>query len=350
MSATSIDLDTRDLVSFSNYKETTQVIAETVEVPFEEIHIVNPPNQSGHRRQQPVVSAVVEAAARSRPDVIVVQQRLPLAAQIAQRVPDGRVVLRAHTFQKTFHDRSKLTRGLRRGFRKRLYEKLGGIIHVSQACAKAFASEWPEVNLPSAVIGNGLDFSSWRPQRERSREVLCVARCAPEKGVLEAAQATATVLGDYPDWTARFILAEVDTCPQYWQQVKEVLGGLENQVSIEIDQPHENVQRAFERAAIALVPSKWIEPFGRTALEAHAGGAALISSGTGGLSEISGNSALILPEVTPEAIEAALKALLDDETRLARLARAGAKRARELFDIRAQAASMDRFSEQIACR
>jgi glycosyltransferase involved in cell wall biosynthesis len=99
---------------------------------------------------------------------------------------------------------------------------------------------------------------------------------------------------------------------------------------------------------VAVVPSNSLAPFGRTALAAHAGGAALISSGTGGLSEISGETALMLPEVSPEAIETALRRLLTDDAQRTRLARAGATRARELFDIRTQAAAMDQFLERIA--
>jgi len=56
----------------------------------------------------------------------------------------------------------------------------------------------------------------------------------------------------------------------------------------------------------SVVASKWAEPFGRVTLEAHAGGAALISSGTGGLSEISGDAALYLEAVTGPVIASAL--------------------------------------------
>jgi len=52
--------------------------------------------------------------------------------------------------------------------------------------------------------------------------------------------------------------------------------------------PLAEVRSWMKRAAIALVPSTWAEPFGLTALEAHAAGAALVSSGRGGLREASG--------------------------------------------------------------
>lgn len=349
MRATSIDLDTHDLVWFSKYRSSTRVVTDWVELPFDDIEVCFSPDHAWDRKGV-LVRAVASMARRLRPDVIVVQQRLPLASRIAKAVPDARVVLRTHTFAKTFQDRGTPVKGIRRAWRARLYQSLDGIVHVSEACADAFRVGWPQVNLPSCIIGNGLDFRQWSPAAQRSREVLFVSRCTPEKAVLEAAKATAGVLKDFPEWRARFILAETSTCPAYWAEVRNVLAALGDQVSIDLDQPHKSVRRAYERAAVALVPSKWIEPFGRTALEAHAGGAALISSGTGGLSEISGDTALRLPEVSSAAIKRALVTLLTDEGMRAGLAREGAKRVRSLFDIRDQAERLDRFLGAIARR
>ena len=114
--------------------------------------------------------------------------------------------------------------------------------------------------------------------------------------------------------------------PDYTASVRAALAPLGEQAIIEEQRPFAEVKAAYERAAIAVVPSKWEEPFGRTALEAHAGGAALISSGTGGLAEVSGNAALILPEVSADAIGTALDRLVGDEALRVRLAEAGAKR------------------------
>jgi len=318
-----------------------------VHAPFDGFDIIYP-RKSRLGARTSFVRSVEQIAAASRPDVIIVQQRLPLAAQIAKAVPDSRVILRTHNLQKTFCDRSALMRRIRRRHRQRQYEKLHGIIHVSQTCADAFADTWPEVTLPSCVINNGLDFAGWQPARERSKEILCVARCMPEKGVLEAAQGMMSVLKTFSGWRARLILSEVDRQPQYYAEVLNVLSGLGDQVSVETDQPHTHVKRSCERAAIALVPSKWTEPFGRTALEAHAGGAALISSGRGGLAEISGEAAFVLSDVSAGSVSASLVALLTDQARREHLAQAGADRVRRLFDIRSQSERLDRFVEAIA--
>ena len=87
------------------------------------------------------------------------------------------------------------------------------------------------------------------------------------------------------------------------------------------------------------------EPFGRTALEAMASGAALITSGRGGLAEICGSCAVTVEPSDANAIAAALGELLDAPDRRAELARAGRERVESLFDIRTIARQMDEFIE-----
>ncbi len=85
------------------------------------------------------------------------------------------------------------------------------------------------------------------------------------------------------------------------------------------------------------------EPFGRTALEALASGAALIASGLGGLAEVCGPCALTLDPNDAAALRAALGGLMDAPDRRVDLARAGRNRVEALFDIRTVAGRMDDF-------
>ncbi len=75
-------------------------------------------------------------------------------------------------------------------------------------------------------------------------------------------------------------------------------------------QPHGAVRcERMGRAAIAVVPSRWPEPFGLTALEAMAHGAALVCSRRGGLPEVAGDCALYAEPDEPGAIADAVLAL-----------------------------------------
>ena len=344
--ATSIDLCVRDLVTFSTLRETTRIFAEAREDCFAGFTVDPLP---GAKRAATFTRAnhIAKIARRERPDLIVVQQHLPTAAAIAYRLPRTRVVLFTHNFQKAYRGGNALLNGLRRRARGLRYGRLAGIIHVSTTCQRDFAEAWPSVTVPNCVVTNGLDYSAWTPGQERLPEILYVGRCAPEKGILEAAQALVATLPRHPSWRARFILSSADANPTYFRSVRAALASLGEQVTIELQQPFDEIKSTSERAAIALVPSKCRESFGRTALEAHAGGAALISSGNGGLVEVSGAAALYLPAVTPGEIANALERLIGSAELRARLARDGAERVKALFDIRTQAARFDAFCRMI---
>ncbi len=109
--------------------------------------------------------------------------------------------------------------------------------------------------------------------------------------------------------------------------------------------PYAEVKAAWESAEIGMVLTTGPEPFGRTALEAMASGAALIPSGRGGLAEICGPCAVAGEPSAANGIAAALGQLLDTPDRRAELASAGRKRVEALFDIRAIARRMDEFVE-----
>jgi glycosyltransferase involved in cell wall biosynthesis len=94
---------------------------------------------------------------------------------------------------------------------------------------------------------------------------------------------------------------------------------------------HPLVLEAMTRAAVVVVPSRWNEPFGLTALEALACGAPLIVSPRGGLPEVAGDAAVYANPDAPEEIAAAIVALATDPARRAILSAAGRERARR-FD------------------
>ena len=109
---------------------------------------------------------------------------------------------------------------------------------------------------------------------------------------------------------------------------------------------HAATMKAFRDAAIAVVPSEWAEPFGRTALEAMAEGCAVISSGTGGLPEVTGNAALTFAPLTPDALAQAMVALARDETRRTEL-QTEARRQAAQFGIESMTKRLDEIRETI---
>jgi glycosyltransferase involved in cell wall biosynthesis len=95
--------------------------------------------------------------------------------------------------------------------------------------------------------------------------------------------------------------------------------------------PHAEVLAAMSQAAVVAVPSRWQEPFGLTALEALACGAALVCSPRGGLPEIAAEAALYANPDMPAALAEAMVSLATNPAARAARAQAGFARAR-LFD------------------
>ena len=96
--------------------------------------------------------------------------------------------------------------------------------------------------------------------------------------------------------------------------------------------------------------TKTPEPFGRTALEALASGAALVTSGLGGLAEVCGPDALTVDPADAAAVATALACLVDSQDQREKLAHAGRARVEALYDMPLIAGRMDDFIEDAAKR
>jgi len=127
--------------------------------------------------------------------------------------------------------------------------------------------------------------------------------------------------------------------------IRDAAGPFNGRIRVDSNVPYAEVKAAWERAEVGMVLTTGPEPFGRTALEAMASGAALITSGRGGLAEICGPCAVTVEPSDANGVAAALGQLLDTPDRRAELASAGRKRVEALFDIRAIARQMDEFIE-----
>lgn len=95
--------------------------------------------------------------------------------------------------------------------------------------------------------------------------------------------------------------------------------------------PYAHAIEAVRRSLFTVVPSILPETFGLAALETAAAGKPIVASDIGGLPDIvvDGETDLLVPPGDREALESALRRLLDDETLRARLGESAALRAKE---------------------
>ena len=109
------------------------------------------------------------------------------------------------------------------------------------------------------------------------------------------------ILNEFPKWNA-FSIGDEDRRNIYINHKNhKELGFLKHKRTLDI----------LNKSEIAVIPSKWEEPFGRTALEASSRGCATIISNRGGLSETTDN-AIILKKINSQNIYKEIKSLILD--------------------------------------
>ena len=343
--ATSVDLYVSELVDHSQIDSLIIGAAKSEPMHMERFTRIPEFSFDQSRRQM----QFMKSAIRKRPfKTLVVHQHMPSALRI-NAAASAPVVLLRHNFVKKL-DEARFLSGLIKAGKTRSFNQLAGIFFVSETLAQHFERDWPDVTVPRAVIFNGIDPQKWRPGLSRNRDILVVGRAVPEKGILEAAAAVAAVLPEFPGWSATFVLSEPHFNPEYFRKVSAALQPAGPQVKILQNQPLASVKALAETSAVAIIASKWQEPFGRTCLEAHAGGAAVISSGTGGLREISGETAVYIDPNSAASIAHALKNLMGDDALRHSLAIRGKTRVDSLFSLQAIAARFDSSCEDIAAK
>ncbi len=345
VSATSIDLFVYELAAHSRFR--VEVVAEAAEraLPAAAFHELPRFTLAKTLRRARLVAAL---ARELQPSVVIVQQHLPSANAMRARMSFP-VILQKHNFLRPSRG-LPLARIASRWRRTRQLNALGGLTFVSETVLADFERDWPDVTTPRRVTPNGVDVAAWRPREQREKMALVVGRVTPEKGLLEAARALAGVLPRHPEWTTTFVVSEPEQFPDYFAALKDTLAPLGPRARLLVGAPFAEVKALNEAAAIALAPSVWREPFGRTCLEAHVGGAAVVSSGSGGLREISGEAAIYVSAVEPERLAAAVEALIVDEPLRVRLAAEGRARVEQLFEVRRVAAGFDDFCAETIAR
>jgi glycosyltransferase involved in cell wall biosynthesis len=340
--ASSVELCVRDLVRHSRYAASTLVVCPKVEDPFDGIAVETVP-EAGFGGNLAKAWSVGRMLRRRGVDVAIVENHLPVAALVASvaRLP---VILHSHAYEKAAANR------LKRIVRDAELDRISGLAFVSEDCANRFLLNFPKARGPMRAVPNGLDMAAWSDAAPKEKTILSVGRALDDKGHVEAMAAIMRLLPSRPDWRARFILSATDREPKTVQALREAAARMQGRVAIETNLPYAEVKAAWEKSAVAMVLTKTPEPFGRTALEALASGAALLTSGLGGLAEVHGPHAQVANPADSEGVAVRLASLMDLPDLREKLARAGRARVASLYDIGAVAKRMDDFIEEVLAR
>ena len=277
--------------------------------------LVTVPRGLGKRARMKAVAALLRDFA---PDIVEYHQQLGPAAELARGLPGPIHVLYRHTRIKPPGNPIERFR-----YRQRL-KCFDHLLFVSEAACAEFRTDYPGFGGAVSSVCNPVDVEVWRGDADaREPLILFVGRALPEKGLDAFCEALAAILDRHPTWRGALMLGDWEKHAAWAAPQIAMLDRFGDRVEVHRSAPIAKVVEMTRRAAVAVTPSRVAEALGLTALEAHAAGAALVSSGRGGLREASGEHALYVDPPEAPGLTAALLRLVEDEDLRRRMARAG---------------------------
>ncbi len=179
-----------------------------------------------------------------------------------------------------------------------IISKVEKIIFVSEWVQKRFFMDLDdklktktEVIYPSVNIKKKIS--------KKKKYIVFVGKLNESKGYDLYSNSITKILDEFPDWKA-FSLGDEERRKIFINHKNHFELGFLN---------HKKVLNLLDQTEISVVPSKWEEPFGRTALEATSRGCATIISNKGGLPETT-NEAIILKDLNNKTLYKNIKKLI----------------------------------------
>ena len=141
-----------------------------------------------------------------------------------------------------------------------------------------------------------------KKRKKKEKKITFVGKLNKSKGYDIYKDAITKILNEFKDWKAYSIGDEDRKRPIINHINHHELGFLK----------HEKVLNFLSKSEIAVVPSRWEEPFGRTALESSSRACATIISNRGGLPETT-DHCVILKKLNSDELYKQIKRLIKDE-------------------------------------
>ena len=166
--------------------------------------------------------------------------------------------------------------------RMNLLNNVNKIIFVSNWVQKRFFHDLDQnLIVKTDVVYPSID----KPKKifKKEKKIVFVGKLNKSKGYDIYGDAITKILDNFPDWKAYSIGDENRNKPIILHKNHYDLGYLK----------HKEVLKFLDKSEIAVVPSRWEEPFGRTSLESSSRGCATIISKRGGLPETTDHRLLL---------------------------------------------------------
>ena len=150
--------------------------------------------------------------------------------------------------------------------------------------------------------------------KKKNKNIIFIGKLNESKGYDIYKEAIIRILNEFKEWRAYSIGDEDRKRPHIKHPNHEELGFMK----------HKKVLQYLNKSEIAVVPSRWEEPFGRTALESSSRACATIISNRGGLPETT-DHAVILKKLSSNELYSEIKKLIKNNNLRKKIQRNGFK-------------------------
>ncbi len=230
---------------------------------------------------------------------------------------------------------------------KKVAPKLKKIICVSKPSMQDTIQELQVKPEKLEVILNGIDVDTFKPDKNmkiiENRIVTTASADIPLKGLRYLIDALPKVLEDFPK-THLIVIGKSPNESKIRKLIEDL--NLNEKVIFKSNLSEEEIVDIYHTSQIAVIPSLY-EGFGFGAGEAMACGTPLISTDSGGLKDVIGDSAVRIQSGSVKDIEKEINNLFNDDERRRELSLKGRKRMEDLFDWKISASKYVKVFEEI---
>jgi len=255
----------------SIYKKNTFVIGSTVNKKFltqNYINInINSINSKLNSTTKEYSNKIIKKIEFLNFDIIELHNRPIMVKEFFQKI-NSKIIL-------YFHNDPTTMKGAK-SVEERIYllKNVDKIIFISKWVKKRFFKSLPLLSdNKTEIIYHSID--PIKKNNKKNKQIIFVGKLNESKGYDLYCKSMFKILNNHKNWKA-FSIGEEKRFQNFPTHKRHInLGQI----------PHNKVLDYLSKSEIAIIPSRWEEPFGRTALEASSRGCATIISNRGGLAE-----------------------------------------------------------------
>jgi glycosyltransferase involved in cell wall biosynthesis len=224
--------------------------------------------------------------------------------------------------------------------------RIDGVLTPSRFVADAVLADVGRV--PTRVLPNGVPLPASAPVPADSTDILFVGRLEPVKGARVLLEAFTIIARRFPD--AQLTMVGEGTQRDELEKLA-ASHGLTDRVRFTGWLAGEEIEAAYQKSCMVVIPSVWPENFPTVALEALGYGRAIIGSRSGGIPELvaDGENGLLVPRGDRRALAAALVTLLGDRAKLCAMGEESARRA-EAYGVEPFLDQLETYYQEVSAQ